>query len=54
MSSTGGGIVVKTAKVNGEQTVITPQQGQQIIDALTECGHTALAEQLQPVVNDAT
>lgn len=54
MSSSGGGIVVHPFGNPNDKVIITKADGQTICDALTAAGHTALAAQIQPIVNDAT
>lgn len=56
MSSSGGGIVVKV-NATGPQVAsvtFTKDQGQIMVNALTECGETDMAAALQAIVNAAT
>jgi hypothetical protein len=50
----GGIIIVKGEKFDGTETshwTGTKAEGQTICDSLTAAGHTALAADIQPVVN---
>lgn len=54
MSSSGGGIVVHPVGLPNDKQIISKSDGQTICDCLSAAGYTALAAQLQPIVNDAS
>ena len=50
----GGGIIIRSAKQNGQQVLVTVSEGQEICDCLTANGYADLAAKIQPIVDNAS